>query len=41
MNKPEENIRYIAIASLIERKILVEYVPPIKREKISTVRKIK
>lgn len=37
MSKAEENIRYIAIANLVDRSIPIEYVPQLKREKISTV----
>lgn len=38
MNKrTDENIRYIAIANLLDRKIIVDYMPPSKKEKKSTV----
>jgi len=36
-NRIDENIRYIAIANLLERKILIDYMPPSKKEKKSTV----
>lgn len=37
MAKPEEHIRYIAVANMVDRSIVVEYVPQSKREKISNV----
>jgi hypothetical protein len=37
MNKPEEGIKFIAIANLIERQIVIDYVPQTKREKVSNV----
>jgi hypothetical protein len=37
MDKPEEYIRYIAIANLVDRSIVIEYVPQSKREKISNI----
>lgn len=36
--KQEENIKYIAIVNLFERKILVDYFPPSKKEKKSNVK---
>ncbi len=36
-NKTDENIRYIAIANLNDRKITVDYMPPSKKEKKSIV----
>ncbi len=36
-SKVEENIRYIAIANLLDRKITVDYMPPSKKEKKSLV----
>lgn len=37
MNKVDENIRYIAIANLLDRKIIVDYMPPSKKEKKASV----
>ena len=36
-NKVQENIRFIAIGNLLDRKILVDYMPPSKKDKKSTV----
>ena len=38
MQNQEENIKYIAIVNLFERKILVDYFPPSKKEKKSNVK---
>jgi hypothetical protein len=38
MNKLEENIRYIAIANMVDRNIPIEYVASTKSDKKSTVK---
>ena len=37
MSKNDENIRFIAIANLVEKKIIVDFVPPSKKDKKQNV----